>query len=121
MKATENKALTLALLAIIMLVQPALARGGGFGGGFGAGFSGSSHGFGGFGVHGFNAGFSDSSHAEERAAESGSSMPPGELSEHGIDGAKPVPAQQQQPNGQTSPQVVANHLPTETARRITQK
>lgn len=66
MKATENKALILAAVAVISLGQPAFARGGGFGGGFGSGFSGGSHGFGGFGVHGFNGGFSPR-HAEGKS------------------------------------------------------
>lgn len=68
----------LAAVAVIMLGQPAFARGGGFAGGFGGGFGGASHGFGGFGVHGFNAGFSPSSHQD---------------GSHGIDSAKPTTGQ----------------------------
>ena len=62
MNAKENKALALAAIAVIMLGQPALARGGGFGSGFGGGFSGGMHGFGGMGVHGFSSDFSSSMH-----------------------------------------------------------
>lgn len=128
MEAKEKKALLLTAIVLMMLVQPAFARGGGFGGGFGTGFGGTSHGFGGFGVHGFNASFSGPSHGEEktditngRAAESKSNVPAGEKVGHGIDDTKPEPAQQKQPNTETAPQVVANTMSAETVRTITQK
>ncbi len=63
MNAKEYKGLALAAAAVILLGQPALARGGGFGGGFGGGYGG-SHGFGAMGVHGFNGGYSPSTHGE---------------------------------------------------------
>ncbi len=67
MNARENKALFLAAVALVLLGQPAFARGGGFGGGYGDGFAGSTHGFGGIGVHGFSGGFTPSTHSEGKA------------------------------------------------------
>ncbi len=66
MNAKENKGLALAAAAVILLGQPALARGGGFGGGFGGGYGG-SHGFGAMGVHGLNGGYSPSTHGEGKS------------------------------------------------------
>jgi hypothetical protein len=56
MKAQEKKFLLLSVAVLILLGQPAFARGGGLGGGFGGGF-GAGHGYGGLGVHGFTGGF----------------------------------------------------------------
>lgn len=114
MNAKEHKALLLAAVPVIMLGQPAFARGGGFGGGFGAGFASTSHGFGGFGIHGFNAGYSASSHVDradisnQRAKDSDCTQPEG--------GEQP-----KQNNSKTSPQVVANTMPKDTALTVTEK
>ncbi|MBA3856263.1 MAG: hypothetical protein C0507_05075 [Cyanobacteria bacterium PR.3.49] len=68
MKAQKRKILILSAAALLLLAEPAFARGGGFGAGFGGGFAG-AHGYGGLGVHGFSGGFPHKGdvHAGDRA------------------------------------------------------
>ncbi len=76
----------MAAVAVILLGQPAFARGGGFGGGFGGG----SHGFGGFGVHGFGGGYTPSMHGGGESSMSGNRPLAGADQDHPNTGDKPV-------------------------------